>query len=633
MINCEGISKQYSEQQIFNNFTYAFPEKGFVLLFGESGCGKTTLLNIIAGLIPFDEGAVSVFNDRYEKKIDSSHISPRIAYITQDTHFIDYLTVFDNMKLCSTDDKRIDDSLKEIGLKHRSDSFPKTLSGGEKQRLAILQALLLDKDILILDEPTSSLDKHNKIMVFETLAKIKQDKLIICSSHDAEAQKYSDEAILFHRLDLYRKPLWELSERAKPQFNEDVPIKTEKRKLYPFLKQWNTYTGREKKSMYQFVVVITLCILALCLGDTPQNKLDSNIQYTYKLNQLRITMPKEEEKDFLNKLTTDKNLTEITLQYNMSIPLLVDETTLFQEYEFDVMADTLPYSREAFAFSDRIRYGSYFTNENQVVLSYEKAFALGNPEELLGEELRLELYDDVYLLEIVGIFDKFSEIETQYLKSTGITNNADSGGNYFLNGKFTSRYISDEDFYMFGNRTYVAYFQSFQNMKAAYKGVDKENSRIQLYYADVESELIDLFRNLFLVLLPLIALVVPLTMLFYYQTQKIEMTYNKHIYSVFQYLGYPMKTIKRCLIRANLAQMLKMTLLAAGISVPLMIMTNIVNGVCGFVPFIIFTANVILIISFFLVIVLLSVLLTTILIRRIKRIGWYDVLLGQRDLL
>jgi ABC-type multidrug transport system ATPase subunit len=148
LIQCDNIYKKYAFDEVLIGFSYSFPNTGFVLLYGESGCVKTTLLNILAGITDFDKGEIIFKNETYHKRVDLDKVSCHIAYITQDPHFIDYLTVLDNLKLCSTDDEHIKALLYEFGLADKKDNYPNTLSGGEKQRVAIIQALLSEKNIL-----------------------------------------------------------------------------------------------------------------------------------------------------------------------------------------------------------------------------------------------------------------------------------------------------------------------------------------------------------------------------------------------------------------------------------------------------------------------------------------------------
>lgn len=199
MIRCESISKSYGRQEIIKDFSYSFNDNGFYLLFGESGCGKTTFLNIIAGLTAFDGGRIEVEDMVFEKQINQAYMMDKADYITQDTFFVDFLTVTDNLRLIKEDGERIKELLRDMGLDDKSAQYPAKLSGGERQRLALARILLRDRPVVLLDEPTAALDEENKVRVFEILRDMSKDRLVICSSHDAAAIEYASEVVEFEK--------------------------------------------------------------------------------------------------------------------------------------------------------------------------------------------------------------------------------------------------------------------------------------------------------------------------------------------------------------------------------------------------------------------------------------------------
>ena len=200
MIKCKYIDKIYKDEAVIEDFTYEFKNIGFYLLFGESGSGKTTFLNILAGLLSYENGKVVIDGNEYENIVDKEYVSQIADYITQDTFFVDFLDILDNLKMINNDEVEIKQSLDRFGLLSKLREYPAKLSGGEKQRLAIVRSFMNGKRILLLDEPTASLDIENKIKVFELLSEIKDEVLIICSSHDQMSMDYADEIIKFEKL-------------------------------------------------------------------------------------------------------------------------------------------------------------------------------------------------------------------------------------------------------------------------------------------------------------------------------------------------------------------------------------------------------------------------------------------------
>lgn len=631
MIECHGITKTYGQKPVLKDFSYRFPEHGLVLLFGESGCGKTTLLNILCGIVPFDQGEIRYGTNVFTGQVKWDTIKDRIAYITQDVYLVDYLTVLENLQLCSTDDGRIQRSLEKFQLAYLQHRLPATLSGGERQRIAILQALLADKEILLLDEPTASLDAENKRLVFQTLEKIKADKLILCSSHDAQARQYADRVLDFHHLPHEQEAVLSaerLSEAENPPTRN--PMKA-RRKLGPFFSKWFRSGQQRKKNLLQLSIVFLLALMAVCLGDFPANKLESNIRYTYRLNQLTVWGKSAQNETIQKALFHNKNLVDIVLCYNKSAPYTV--TGLMINETYDLSSDTLPSEPGAFRFADHIAYGSYFTRPDQVMLSYEKAKELGEPEQLIGETITLTLADGVYTFEIAGVFAPFTETEEQYLRAGEIILNEDKKA-IFLSSAFTDRYIENDSFYSgLGNRTYVLYYDSYRDMKSAYAEFTRQYPQINIKYGSIDPEIEMTFTRLFAILLPITLLMIPITLLFYFQTKKIEISYNRHILSIYQYYGYTKREIRRCWLTGNLCEMMKLLLYAVLVGVPLMLAINLLNLHFEWMPFQIFTFNPIILMGFLLLLVLSSQLFAAGALRKALKSGWYQLFLEHRDLI
>ena len=202
MIVCRDLSQHYGLGFVIDRFSGSFRDRGLYLLLGESGSGKTTFLNLLAGFVPFSEGTVRWDGKTYKGRV--THEDPAsFDYITQDPVFVDHLSVTDNLRILGGG-KKILTLLRRFGLEERKNAFPPTLSGGERQRLAIIRSLLKGKKVLLLDEPTAALDPANKRAVFETLAALKNEVLIICATHDQAAVEYADAIVHFSRRTRHR---------------------------------------------------------------------------------------------------------------------------------------------------------------------------------------------------------------------------------------------------------------------------------------------------------------------------------------------------------------------------------------------------------------------------------------------
>ena len=181
MIEIKNLSKKYGELAVYENFNLSIEEGKILAILGESGSGKTTLLNCIAGLTGFD-GSIPKL---------------KCSYVFQSPRLVPNLTVKDNLKLICKDEDKIDDILKKVHLKDKADSFPVKLSGGQAQRVSLARAFLFDSDVILLDEPLTSLDLKLKKEITDLFLSIWQEdkRTAVYVTHDI------DEAIFIsHRI-------------------------------------------------------------------------------------------------------------------------------------------------------------------------------------------------------------------------------------------------------------------------------------------------------------------------------------------------------------------------------------------------------------------------------------------------
>ena len=196
MIKLINVSKAYGEKKILDNFSYEFPESGFVAIIGPSGIGKTTLFNIILGLEKADNGDLLTGGS--------------ISVVFQENCLIPKKNVLFNTLLAAKDSKYANitsndenlnnkavDILTKLGLKDDLSTLVDDLSGGMARRVAIARSLCLDADIYIMDEPLSGLDETTRRNVLNTLHEYtdKKGKLLIMITHDEESLEGVDKII------------------------------------------------------------------------------------------------------------------------------------------------------------------------------------------------------------------------------------------------------------------------------------------------------------------------------------------------------------------------------------------------------------------------------------------------------
>ncbi len=619
-ININNLSKQYGEQSVFSDFSYSFESEGFYLLFGESGCGKTTLLNILSGMTSFDGGRVQIFSQKFEGTVNWDDIRDITGYVTQDTVLIDYLSVGEQLELSGADNEVIINTLALFGLERYYNCYPNQLSGGERQRIAVIQAILWGKQILLLDEPTASLDENNKLTVFETLKKVSESILVICASHDACAKEYADNIIYFDK----EKTESAADNTVEYQQKQHKKAQNEKKvSLYPYFRKWFLYKKRDKHSLIYLLLIYIITFVFLLIGDNPSNKTQESIEHIYKINHCISTVTDNGNELFSVLEGTKKNV-EAVMIYNGSAPDITVESTSHDTTVFGV----LPFNEDLFRLSDKLACGNYFTDSNQVILSYNKALEYGEAEALIGEHITLDLYDGRQSFEIVGVFDKFSDVEAQYMLA-GCIENYDSC--IYINSKYTEKFQDDTEFNWLGQRTYVLYFNSFSEMNDFYsKNCDNKNLRLN--NQNVDYSMIQRFEILFYILYPLSFLIMLFSLLFCFQSKSIELIYNKHLFSVYDYLGFTKKEIRSCWIKGTASENLFLLILSFLIANGIAIIINLINEHFNILPLRIFTFNFYLIGFFVIIDVFFVSAMSFISFRKIKAVTWKDLFSEQRDL-
>ncbi len=211
MLQLKNITKDYKIGNMvipaLRGVSIDFRESEFVSVLGQSGCGKTTLLNIIGGLDRYTDGDL-IIGGKSTKQFKNSdwdtYRNHSIGFVFQSYNLIPHQTVLSNVELALTLSgvskaerrKRAKDALCRVGLGDQLNKKPNQMSGGQMQRVAIARALVNDPDILLADEPTGALDSDTSIQIMEILKEISSDKLIIMVTHNPElAEKYSTRII------------------------------------------------------------------------------------------------------------------------------------------------------------------------------------------------------------------------------------------------------------------------------------------------------------------------------------------------------------------------------------------------------------------------------------------------------
>ena len=170
-VRLDNIKKSYNGKAILNGLTFEAKRGQPICLFGQSGCGKTTVLNIIAGLTKANGGSI-IGNEG------------RISYVFQEDRLLEQLSAKENIMLTARNRKAADSFIEAAGLSECIDMYPADMSGGMKRRTAIARAVAFDGGIMLLDEPFNGIDAGRKKATDGSLKNFVSAKLCIMVTHD-----------------------------------------------------------------------------------------------------------------------------------------------------------------------------------------------------------------------------------------------------------------------------------------------------------------------------------------------------------------------------------------------------------------------------------------------------------------
>lgn len=200
MIEIKNVSKSFEGKILFNNFSMIIPDGAFKVFAGKSGCGKTTLLNMIGGLERPDSGKILVNGfDIYERRNMKQYFTYQVGFLFQNFALIEEDTVAENLKYVQTkarSSQSIDEILEHIGLIEKKDVEVYKLSGGEQQRVALARLMFKQCNIILADEPTGSLDSENEEVVMNVLHDLNnKGKTVILVTHNEKIIAKEEDSV------------------------------------------------------------------------------------------------------------------------------------------------------------------------------------------------------------------------------------------------------------------------------------------------------------------------------------------------------------------------------------------------------------------------------------------------------
>ena len=230
ILNIQNLSKSFftldGEVEVLKDLNFSLKEGEKIAIVGPSGCGKSTILNLVSSLIKPSKGTINLNGD--------------VGYMFQKDNLLEWRTIYKNItlgleikgKISSEQKIKINDLLKKYGLYDFRNSYPSELSGGMRQRVALIRTLVLDPTVLLLDEPFSALDAQTKIAVNEDVYNIvtKENKSVILVTHDiSEAIGFCDKVIVLTNRPASIKNIYNIE---FSDLNDRTPLKARKHELF-----------------------------------------------------------------------------------------------------------------------------------------------------------------------------------------------------------------------------------------------------------------------------------------------------------------------------------------------------------------------------------------------------------------
>ena len=387
-----------SEYHALKDVNLEFDNSGLTLILGESGSGKTTLLNVIAGLLSITSGEIRTpFKDSYA------------SFVFQDAQLLDDFTILDNLKyvvkMAGVEDKSVE-LLERFNLLKYKDHKANELSGGQKERLAIIRALLLDKPILLCDEPTGNLDSKNSKDIRNILKEESKDRLVIVVSHDKELfSEVADRIITIEDGTIVNDETINKNIIDKDFYanNSNLSLKNASRFSLQNIKKSPI---RYCLTILSLIISLLIIIVGLNVFLVDESTSRKNIYDDYDINYVNIM---NGEKDSYVEYEGVSYEEYLDIKKDYSDVMLYSDDALSEVFN-GTTANEVYYSQSC---SFDILYGTNTINDNEVIISDAMAYELAKRNDLKLADLIGFVPNDYFNVKIVGIYDtSFNEKAT-----------------------------------------------------------------------------------------------------------------------------------------------------------------------------------------------------------------------------
>ena len=546
MLELKNVCKKY-DRDVLKKINLKFGNKGFICLVGESGSGKTTLLNIIGGLEQPDSGKV-IFNGNNIKNIDSSFYSNQlVSFINQNYNLIDKYTVLENI-LLPIELRRIrspcnvNKILKMLSIYSLKNKKVISLSGGEKQRVAIARCIVQNTRVILADEPTGALDSENACSVMRILKNLSKQKLVIVVTHNIElANIFADGIIKINDGKICSKlKIINKNKYSKIKCNRKIKLSFIKLVKYA-IKNLNNKLLRNILTILAFTIGLLSLEIVLSIKTGFNKELDSLNKSSF-FNYPLVISKNNYVDDFSNKVENKNGVNVkkgsfVTNEIDDKLISLVNNIdkkyvngiTYYRDidYEFKSISYVNPSNNYFYLVSGRMP-----ENKNEVLIMYDEEDSISD---------KLYNYLDVANN---GLINNVFKVNDKELIITGIVK---SNNDYFksLSGILYSNDLFDNeitDIYIYANNLKAK--NKIKDLLKDYEIFDNAEEVVNLTKKMVNG------ISLVLILFSVISLIVSMIMIFVISYISV-MERNKDI-GIYKSIGFRNKDIKNLFIVENL---------------------------------------------------------------------------------
>ena len=447
MIEVKNLSLKYKVKDaktktVLNDINIKLPDSGLIFIVGKSGSGKSSLLSIMEGFLKPTSGSVRFKNDDiYDTKFDLEKYYSEIGVLFQDFNLFKEYTLKENLELISDDNNKINELLNKYGLDHVKNNKVFNLSGGEKQRCALIRALIKDPKIIFADEPTGALDNKNSELLMNDLYEISKEKLVVVVTHNEDfLTKYDSSFIRLEDGKIKESNLKNIESKKEEQNDKKVNIKEN----FKLLSKKVTYSNLKMSifSLISLVFSYTFLIFSVCFKASFNNYSSSIINKYYSndvfiasktiesnnnsyLKVVKKEKPKNEE---IYNLLNDENI-EYSLNPNLSYFLSPNTININEDSYKNItfypsINKNLTNNEVVINNEFKDKYNLKINDEIQVLVNKTYNFYLNDGKDYFKEDIELELnfivkeiYNEFPFLNTPKIYYSYDYL-FNYLKST-----------------------------------------------------------------------------------------------------------------------------------------------------------------------------------------------------------------------